>query len=1750
MANRRSIARRVIVVSVSLITTLLVALIAVLHVSATLNWIGDLVEDVTNESLEGTLTLGSISGSLFGELVITDARMTAPDGTPIVAIERITASVSLTQLLSRGVEVEIEGEGATAFLRLDADGELNLLQALPRSEPDEPSSDLPVWLDLRIHLPGASVVWRDDAVAAPSDDPLAAIDAATTATQRRVLADTITSPTSPPRSLPNTILADELTADVRVVVARDQVTSVVVDRATFDLAAHGWTPPRASSLTGVSLAIDDDALRVVAGGVEIDDWLEVEQLRAVVPEDLERLALHVSKLHATQSLLNFVAPEAGLRTSLTVGGAFAPANAGSRYAISVQPAQADPLVIVGELSGWVEPGPTTTWSAALKTKGIEPAAITTIAEPLHRLGAAIEIEGRGFAIDELEATARVAAHSVDVERYRIESAFAALSFANQRLHVDRAFIETPYASVAARLGFGLNGAFDVTVRAESTDAVKQLATRLFQRKISSQADIAVDAHGRLDLTAAEPLEMLRSLDADVIWNINEFSAEDVQIQRSQGDVTARIDTEGSVARLDLTGIVSGRSIRTADLSLRSVSADVRASSSGKIASPNVMELIKHLTARVDVDLNGFDAADALVRDVDLLLTVAPSGGRLRYDLRGSAARIAAGDVRIADAAAKLKGRVTLGDTLEWPGVLRAFDAKGNASARGVDASGDAVSSLDATIEIGGPIANLKGRIEAKTTGLKVADYAFTRLDAQVDFVGDRLFEVNAQGEQADRKPAELGVFVRGRHNRELTDFEVLELRFDGTGETWNLSDGFSFGTQAGDVRFDDVTLTHGDQSVHIDGEFRPGRDQDLDVDVQKLDLAKVVQDFGLVGLQPLRGKLTAQAELAGTSTEPTVRFDVHLDELYWENFGPFELRAEGRYGDRELVVESFALDGYASRLLEGNATLPLRVTTTGEFEVLQGNAIDAFLETPGFDPTALYELVPALAEAAVTGGMAMTTRLGGTLMNPRLNSEVRLTQVVARPKVDSQNLSIGPVDSTLAVRYSDPGSDNGGLEITLNAAWAGEPPIQLLARVQADVAAWTRETLDGGQVDWVSRFTDAPWRFVGRAQRFDLRNVRVGPMADADVEGFVTIAVIGDGSLAAPQANFEIKLDQFGWGRYRDIFFDADLAIQKDRAVLKRSRFEWDADEILTASGTIPIPFNALFGNGQIGDLPIDFELQLQPTKLAKLSAVDYSFASLQGMASGFVTMGGSLAAPTFETRVALQDLIFADQSKGAISVDAALTSDKRANGRIQWARDGKPTLAATAALPLDVDFLRIAAGEELNLTGDFSASIRGEKLPLAGLIPRRIFDEFFRDVAGQLDTSLDVSGTLQQPKFDGSLKVSDGKLTIPEFKRTFQDVQIDVTANPTGSFTLQQLNVRGEQGTLGAQGTLRHVGWKPAEVDGDVEIRNLGTSGFTDFVMFVSADARLDGSFASQPATARAVVSNVDVVMPDMSDQSNHATGLDADIVVIRSDKDREALYAIEGALDPVSSAPFLELGIEIEKGAKIRHPMATVQVMGDLTLQLSESGPVLYGEAMTTSGKAQVLGKAFEIQQAIVTFTGSDPPDPRLQIEAVYFLEEKITNQLGQPTSGQPRAIVRVTGRSSDPQIRFRSDPGMPESDVIYVIMTGRLPGQGGVGEAGIAAGAASGLLTNLIAESPVGQIVDVEVKAGDEGLTDASIEVGRYIGRDVFISLDLRSTVAADENTSELNIEYRFAPRWIFEFQAGNRGTGEAAVFWEIY
>ena len=290
-------------------------------------------------------------------------------------------------------------------------------------------------------------------------------------------------------------------------------------------------------------------------------------------------------------------------------------------------------------------------------------------------------------------------------------------------------------------------------------------------------------------------------------------------------------------------------------------------------------------------------------------------------------------------------------------------------------------------------------------------------------------------------------------------------------------------------------------------------------------------------------------------------------------------------------------------------------------------------------------------------------------------------------------------------------------------------------------------------------------------------------------------------------------------------------------------------------------------------------------------------------------------------------------------------------------------------------------------------------------------------DLSGPAAIGADLSGTLEDPVINGSVRTAGARLESAVTGMVIENLQ------SSGRFGGSRLEIGQFRGTTPGGGTVagtgaldfaaaRGVGMRfdvradnaqlldrddiAAAVTGDLAIRSDGQGGS------IAGAVRMNqGRFRLGSATAAAQVARLNV---------REVNRVDADLppAVRRVDPWRLALEV---------SAPerlmVTGLGMNSEWSADLR-------VAGTVT------EPRITGEAELLRGTYDFAGRRFDLVRGNIRFQGEAPVNPQLDIAA----EARVRGL---------NAQIRVSGRSQRPEIAFTSTPALPQDELLSRILFG---------------------------------------------------------------------------------------------------------------
>ena len=993
----------------------------------------------------------------------------------------------------------------------------------------------------------------------------------------------------------------------------------------------------------------------------------------------------------------------------------------------------------------------------------------------------------------------------------------------------------------------------------------------------------------------------------------------------------------------------------------------------------------------------------------------------------------------------------------------------------------------------------------------------------------------------------------------------------------------------------DAAGTHA--SLHGTVERGPMLLADLQAELRSPDLSRLTGD----ALPALHGRIEAHAQVRRTSAHTYVDAEATVRGLRAGAVRVASLDARAHAQDLAGRVEVSARDLEASAVRVHSATL----TATGDEERL--TLAFAASGTHGRHAELRAHGVPLPAEGRWGLDLAIDRVVAGdgeTRWRATVPGHLRIERdavigalaLAAHQQTLALDGTLGRHDGRLAVDLHGRALDAGRLLL----------PGVALPHTQLDVDAELRGTRAAPQLRLAVRGRSLPWPqhdlpaidlvldaaadarrihatidATAREQTLHAAvDAPIDPSADdalaADVEAHA-IALAPLRSLLPPSLRSlsgRASLSAHLSGRARDPELTAHLAVPAwaldelpaNRLVVdvgyRQARLDarWDAgfgahDRAGTLVGTLALPLDATRGHGALlarpaSAAPLSLRVEARALDLAQLpierlgapsglhvgvvdltldagGTLDAAAAELHANVNGAIR-GGGVIAGSAELRGTLAHPIGHAELHGrdlGISELRLTTVDARAawdgatlTARVDGAQSSGGTLHLDASVPA-------AAGAPLQ------ATLQADAFTFA-------IDDVgqVRRLEGTLAADLHVSGPRAHPALRGSLKIDRGAFAGGSDPRLFRDLTLEVAAHD-GTVELRRLALHVGRGTLSAHGHATLDGLTPKTIELTVDAERFPFDA-TNAGAWLNAGITLHGERAGDKLEGAVTVTEGKAHLPSLtSRRALQPTGALEDVVYVDEPEPTAR----------VSQPPDLHVLAHIPGPFRVDAPELHAELSGELDVRTDGGRLGVYGHAETASGQLELLGRAYDIERARVTFDGGIDPT----------VDVRLTRAMSSAT-----VVIAVHGTAKSPTLELTSDPPVySQSQVLGLIVSGD-PDNARVDSpstdqqlVGAVSGALVSQLTGQIVSRLPLDVIKVEPGAGASlgGLGGARLEVGKYLRENIYVSYSHQfgatMTDIHHSNAHELSIEYRIRRHLVLGVRYGDAGIGAIDLAWTL-
>jgi translocation and assembly module TamB len=404
--------------------------------------------------------------------------------------------------------------------------------------------------------------------------------------------------------------------------------------------------------------------------------------------------------------------------------------------------------------------------------------------------------------------------------------------------------------------------------------------------------------------------------------------------------------------------------------------------------------------------------------------------------------------------------------------------------------------------------------------------------------------------------------------------------------------------------------------------------------------------------------------------------------------------------------------------------------------------------------------------------------------------------------------------------------------------------------------------------------------------------------------------------------------------------------------------------------------------------------------------------------------------------------------------------------------------------------------------------------------------------LAGSLETSADIAGTLGAPEFGGRLSGNDLVLRNPLQGIHLSDGMFALSLRGDHA-EIEQCRFTGGDGSLQLRGSATLGAAPRARLT--LAAEHFRVFGRVDRRLVVSGQAALDLSAARLNLSGQV---GVDEGSFDFS--RGDVPTLSDDVTVIRPPDPGAAVRVVPEpeAAPPVVAAPQretqVEIGIDLGDRLQVHGHGLDTGLRGKLVLGQQGGRVVVNGRLRTDGGTYAAYAQKLVIDKGDLMFNG--PFDnPRLDIVA---LRPDLDVRVG----------VVVTGSAQSPRARLFSEPDMPDNDKLSWLLLGRASDGLGRSDSALLQRAAVALLAGE-GRSPTDALIerlgltDLSLRQADTDSRETIVSLGRQLSRRWYAGYE--RSLNATAGTWQL--VYRLAQRFTLRAQSGADNSLDVIWSW---
>lgn len=555
-----------------------------------------------------------------------------------------------------------------------------------------------------------------------------------------------------------------------------------------------------------------------------------------------------------------------------------------------------------------------------------------------------------------------------------------------------------------------------------------------------------------------------------------------------------------------------------------------------------------------------------------------------------------------------------------------------------------------------------------------------------------------------------------------------------------------------------------------------------------------------------------------------------------------------------------------------------------------------------------------------------------------------------------------------------------------------------------------------------------------------------------------------------------------------------------------------------------------------------DLQMQVTQFPLSDLQTIMASFPAIAGDLSATLQLTGTRMQPEARAQLTTSPLTIRGRTYAGLTGSGIYHNDKLTLSAA-LRQDATHALTMNGTLPVAISW---QDGRPTPQVGEADLQIRSDDINIAllGLVTT----EEVEDLEGIIQIDLALRGPLSALQPSGSVQLRDGHARLTTMDVSLKDVGAEIAIAPE-FLQLRQFTVSSGKGEVTGTGRIALRQSTLGDMALTFVAKNFRVANSRRYKAAISGELTCSGSLQA-PVVQGSLTFRDTTLRPNIALLKSGPPPRDPTIIVVYTEESEIQSHQKEQLLEELNGKPTIpptpdllqqlvvDVGIRIPRDTWIHMAEGSIEMSGKLQVKKNATEePRLLGSLETVRGWYAFHARKFTIERGQVTFPGTLPTDPNIDVVARY-------------TVAPYDVDVLLGGSARTPTLDLRSTPMLEEADILSVLIFGKPAGSlSGSEQASLqtqAIQATAGYVASGLRQSIASKLGldNLEFDMG-QSIGQGRVRVGKYLIKDVYVST---SQQLGEKQEREVSVEYQIDRQWQLKGSTTSRGTSGVDVLWQ--